>query len=76
MPLLICWLSLKMRRGAVAAAIAIGVIWNVLLGVMADVVGRSASSGLILFASMVLVAFSLIFAGFIAKGIPRAGAVE
>ncbi len=75
-PLLTCWLSLKMRRGAVAAAIAIGVIWNVLLGIMSDIVGYEAFGGLLIFTSVVLVAVSLMFAGFIAKGIPRAGAVE
>ena len=75
-PLLTCWLSLKMRRGAVAAAIAIGVIWNVLLGVMADIAERDAFVGLIIFASVALVAISIIFFAAIARGIPRAGAVE
>ena len=65
-----------MRRGAVAAAIAIGVIWNVLLGVMADFIGNSAFVGLMLFASAALVAISIIFLDAISKGIPRAGAVE
>ncbi len=76
MPLLICWLSLKMRRGAVASGIAIGVIWNVLFGVLLDNLSRYNSSGYFMFNSVVLAVVSVVLIRAIAKALPRVAAVE
>lgn len=76
MPLLICLLSLKMRRGAVAAGIAIGVVWNVLFGVILNEVSRRDSSSYFMFNSFAFVVIAVILARSIAKALPRVAAVE
>ncbi len=76
MPLLICWLSLKMRRGSVAAGIAIGVIWNVLFGVIMNEVSRYNSSGYFILNSVVLLVIAFLLARAIAKALPQVAAVE
>lgn len=76
MPLLTCWLSLKMRRGAVAAGISIGVIWNVLFAVIVDQVSRYDSMAYFACNSFALVVIALILLRAIAKGLPRVAAVE
>ncbi len=76
MPLLICWLSLKMRRGALASGIAIGVIWNVLFGMVMSNVRRYDSSGYFSYSALVLLVVCLMLAWAIAKALPRVAAVE
>ncbi len=76
MPLLICWLSLKMRRGALASGIAIGVIWNVLFGMVMSNVRRYDSSGYFSYSALVLLVVCLMLAWAIAKALLRVAAVE
>ncbi len=75
-PLLTCWLSLKMRRGTVAAALSIGVLWNVIFGVLADEVFRSSQEGWFMFGTFLLVVVSLLLARGIARTLPLAAAAD
>lgn len=75
-PLLACWLSLKMRRGAVPATIAIGFVGNVLFIVFLDQVMRSSDEALLLLGLIVHFFVSIALIVSIRKRIALAAAAD
>lgn len=76
LPLLACLLSLKMRRGAVPATIAIGVVWNILFVFIADNMGHSEAEGLLFCGFVVQMVFSALLIRPLRIRIPLAAAAE
>ena len=76
LPLLACWLSLKLRRGAVAAAIALTAVVNILFVAIVDMAGNSAEEALLLFGTLSLIVVSIVLARRIAVLLPYAAAAD
>jgi hypothetical protein len=72
---LIALLSLRMRRGALPAGIAAMTVWNILVGVVVDSVGRGDEEALIL-AFTVVCLIAVVVAGIIIPQSLRAAAAE
>ena len=76
LPLLACWLSLKLRRGAVAAAIAVAAVADILFAVIVDEANRSSETELLVVGSIVLIIINIILARRIVALLPRAAAAD
>jgi ABC-type transport system involved in multi-copper enzyme maturation permease subunit len=74
LPLLVCWMSLKIRRGGVAAALSIVFVWDVLGAVLGD--EMRSETGFAWLGVLSFVVFSIVLAFKIARELPRAGAVD
>jgi hypothetical protein len=75
-PLLACWLSLKMRRGAVPATIAIGFVGNVIFAVLLDEVARSSDEAFLLLGIVIQFFLSVALMVSIRKRIALAAAAD
>jgi hypothetical protein len=83
-PMLIAWLSLRMKRGALPTGIVILVIWNVLFAIMVDEtnlwamgVSRRFAEVMALFVGCAISLIAIVLVGFrIYRGVPRAAADE
>ena len=77
LPVLIAWLSLKLRRGAMPAGIAIMVAMNVLVGVIVDTIFRGSSEkAFIGIAACCTALFANVLAILIHRSLPRVAAAE
>lgn len=76
LPLLACWLSLKLRRGAVAAALALTAVVNILFVAIVDMAGNSAEEALLLFGTFSLIVVSIVLARRIPVLLPYAAAAD
>ena len=77
LPVLIAWLSLKLRRGAMPVGIAIMAGLNVLVAVIMETAFRGSDEKWFLgFAALFGVLLTVTFAILIYRGIPRAAAAE
>lgn len=75
-PLLACWLSLKMRRGAVPATIAIGFVGNVIFAVLLNEVARSSDEAFLLLGVIIHFFLSVALMVSIRKRIALAAAAD
>jgi hypothetical protein len=77
LPMLIAYLSLRIRRGGLPAGIAIVIAFNVFTAVLMDVSHRRSTESLILAAlGIVSCVMAVILAAMTFREIPRAGAAE
>lgn len=76
LPLLACWLSLKLRRGALAAAIALAAVVDILFAVIVDEANNSSETELLVCGSIMLIIINIILARRIVALLPRAAAAD
>ena len=75
-PLLACWLSLKLRRGAVAAAIALGAVVDIIFAVIVSESGSSSETELLFFGTIALVVLNIVLIYRIRAALPLAAAAD
>ena len=76
-PLLACWLSLKLRRAVVAATIAVSLVVDVIFGVIVGEINNRPTEGrFLVFGTIALIVISAILFRRIVALLPKAAAAD
>ena len=76
LPLVIAFLSLRIRRGAMPAGIAVLTVWNIVTVVFTVVIGGAQEEGTLIFTALFGTLIAVFLIEDIFTGIPRAAAAE